>query len=243
MKTQKTLNTLIFIFVFFTVAVLITRISASRAGVAMGAADQSMAFPEPPAENPHPPVTDQDKKRVTFAEEVIKKVLMMDMSGFVADNLPAFANNDRSVNLKINAACLADTACLKNNKTTLNYVHSINQMYGQVVEFRHTHVIPWAFENFEKNKSSVNQNDTASLIARPTQKYLEKKAAQEAMAVPVLQKDEYMLHTYVKFGKNHNWYHVNTIVSEDTRGNLEFRQLFILVMPTAHDDLPPGAVC
>lgn len=215
---------------------MIARISVSRAEIA------AQALPEPPTENPHPPITDPDKKRVAFAEEVIKKVLMMDVSKFSPDGQPVIANNDNTINMKITAACLALPECLK-NRSISNYIYTINQMYGQVIEFRHMHVVPWSFENFEKNKTAVDQNDTAKLLAKPTQKFLENKADQESMPAPILQKDEFMLHSYVNFGKDYRWYHVDIIVSEDAQGNLEFRRFFIIRMPMDSGHLPDGAVC
>jgi hypothetical protein len=200
--------------------------------------------PQPPADNPHPPITEQDKKRVAFADEVIQKILMADVSGFSADGQPVITNNDNTINVQITADCMVLPECLKYNKSLQNYVYSLRNLYGPVLEFRHTHVIPWAFENFERKKNSVNSNDTEKLQAKPTQKFFENKAAQESMAVPVLQKDEYMLHSYVKLGsRNPRWYHVNLVVSENAQGNLEFRRFFIVPIPSEDAHMPPGVVC
>lgn len=243
MKTQKAFDILIFILIFSTLSLMTVTVSISSAEMAKGVSNAAMALPEPPANNPHPPVTESDKKRVAFGEEVLKKILMADVSKFSPDGQPVIANNDNSINMKITAACLALPECVQHNRSLLNYTYSINQMYGQVVEFRHTHVIPWSFENFERNKTAVDQNDTEKLLAKPTQKFLENKADQEAMPAPVLQKDEYMLHSYINFGKDYRWHHVDIIVSEDAQGNLEFRRFFIIRIPFDGGHLPDGVVC
>lgn len=242
MKTQKTFDILIFILIISALSLMTVTASISSAEMAGDVSNAAMALPEPPANNPHPPVTDPDKKRVAFGEEVIKKVLMADVSKFSPDGQPVIANNDNTINMKVTAACLALPECVKHNRSLLNYIYSINQMYGNVIEFRHTHVIPWSFENFEKNKTSVN-NGASHLVAKPTQKFLENKADQEAMPAPILQKDEFMLHSYVNFGKDYRWYHVDIIVSEDAQGNLEFRRFFLIRIPTDSHHFPDGVVC
>lgn len=216
---------------------LILSVSApSMAGKSMG--DEPP--PGPPMDNPHPPVTESDKKRVAFGEEVLKKILMMDLTGFIfiESNQPETGGDTGAGNFKINVACLANPECLKANKPLVNYVYGLRKMYGLALEFKHTHVIPWAFENFEKNKTSENPVITKKLQAAFSA--MSQPFFSKPMPAPGLQNDEYMLHTYVDFNR---WYHVDIVLSEDTNGNLEFRRFFILPIPSEDSHMPPGTVC
>jgi len=157
----------------------------------------SMVAPQPPLQNPHPPVTVEDHRRVDFA------------------------------------------------------VAQIRAQYGSKVEIRHPHVIPWSFEQFEKNRKSqpVNNYD-------PQEKNIPEVDAQlhgasgagiakpmPPMQTPVLKPDEFMVHAYVRYEGDPSWHHLDVILSENALGQLSFRGFFDVVMPSESGHLPPGVVC
>ncbi|MCE9624022.1 MAG: hypothetical protein K8R69_01010 [Deltaproteobacteria bacterium] len=164
----------------------------------------AMPMPQPPAENPHPPRTAEDRKRVDFA------------------------------------------------------VQEIRAYYGPKVEIRHAHIIPWSFENFQKNRRLTSKpvpptegGDPNVIIeaqpgkmAPPVQDMAEPaRSPIPPMPAPKLQADEYMVHAYVLFPQDPRWYHVDVILSEDASGNLVRRNFFVIPMPPVGGSLPPGVVC
>jgi len=156
-------------------------------------------LPQPPNENPHPPQSPAEQRRVDFA------------------------------------------------------VQEIRSYYGAAVEIRHPHVIPWAWERFQKNRagSMVQPEDKSNpnvIIEAQTAQVempqpVEKPMGGMAMPAPNLKPDEFMVHAYAHFPQDPRWYHLDVILSEDTAGHLTRRNFFIVPMPSVPSQLPPGVVC
>lgn len=182
--------------------------------------------PEPPATNPHPPVTEIDKKRVKFAEQAITLLLKNKPSPLLQPKpnqpSPSFINK--------NLSCLQTISCIEKEVAFTNEVLTFHAQYGEVVELKHSHVIPWSIEKF--NSKTETKPVTSS---RPV--------GGIAMSGPILKADEYMVHTYVKFNKAEGWYHLDIILSEDKNGDLYLRHFFTMPMPSTNSQLPPGVVC
>ncbi len=182
--------------------------------------------PEPPATNPHPPVTELDKKRVKFAEQAIALLLKNKPSPLLQPkpNQPFPNFLDKNLN------CLQTIGCIKKDTAFTNEILTFHAQYGEVMEFRHSHVIPWSIEKF--NGKTETKTITPS-----------KPFGGIAMSGPILKTDEYMVHAYVKFNKTEGWYHLDIILSEDKNGDLCLRHFFTTPMPSANTQLPPGVVC
>jgi len=179
-------------------------IAASPAAKGSGLSIMAMPPPQPPSENPHPPQSAEDRKRVDFA------------------------------------------------------VQEIKDYYGTKVEIRHPHIIPWSFENFQKNRKitlppvSGTDNSDPNVIVEaqpgkitpPAQDMAEPaRSPIPPMPAPQLRPDEYMVHAYVLFPQDPRWYHVDVILSEDASGKLARRNFFVIPMPPTGGSLPPGVVC
>ncbi|HCU23560.1 MAG TPA: hypothetical protein DF383_00975 [Deltaproteobacteria bacterium] len=96
-------------------------------------------------------------------------------------------------------------------------VAEIRKNYGQEVEIRHAHVVPWSFENFLK-KGQVSLGGDS----------------------PELQADEYIVHAYVKYPHIPDWFNVEVVISEDDSGHLTRRRFFSFpVPPTPLNRYPP----
>ncbi len=193
--------------------------------------------PEPPYQNPHPPITEQDKQRVAFAEQAIKLVLMnptLLKTMQQRKNMPfssiSFANKDLN--------CLNNTDCLLGD---LNFVMEVGSSpRGVIVETRHPHIIPWSMEKFLQNQK-VTYTDTVKKVKQEERK-LSPMKPMENMG-PALKVDEYMVHVYVKFANASGWYHLDVILAEDKAGKIYLRHFYAIPMPSNNGGLPPGVVC
>lgn len=203
----------------------------------------NIANPAPPKENPHPPKTEQDKKRVQFAQKVIEEILMKNES-YVKECCKdrkdqSFIHlneiNNLDYNYKLSESCLLKKDCVSQKMSASSQDVFIKKNFGLLSEYRHTHIIPWSFENFSQNKKG-NQKKEAHLEDTPA-KLL------PSMPRPKLAKDEYMIHSYVVFLNEKGWYHLNLIVSEDEKGNIEFRRFYLIEMPFKGASFPDGVVC
>jgi hypothetical protein len=201
-------------------ALLATVVLWSASGTA------KMAPPSPPAENPHPPVTAEDKKRVAFAEEAIaalfKKDLPAGLTRSQPDQTPRIFS-DKSL------ACLQDPACYGKDVAFVDDLLFFRDTYGKAVETRHAHVIPWSFEKFRGGAASESPPPSA-----------DSGASSLVLRAPKLNPDEYMMHVYVRFDKSGTWHHLDAIVTEDKDGNVFLRHFFVMPMQT---EMPPGVVC
>ena len=184
-----------------------------------------MALPQPPLENPHPPVTEADKKRVSFAENVVRQLLMKDYPPVVYGKPPSppptvfFLDKD--------LLCLQTPSCWQKDYFFVSEVAGLKQQYGTLEEIRFAHVIPWAFEQFQAGKKA--------------EQLIKKDMAATLMPAPVLKSDEYMIHIYAKWSGR--WHHLDVIVTENAKGEIFLRHFFSTPMPLDDSQLPPGVKC
>jgi len=191
-------------------------------------ASAKMAPPSPPAENPHPPVTAEDKKRVAFADQVVALLLKNDLPESLKPSQPGQPPNafiDKSL------ACLQDVACYGKDAAFVNELYFYRQTYGRAIETRFTHIIPWSFDKFQKSQGRAAAEEPPP-------------SADMGMAKPMMgpqpKADEYMMHVYIRFDKTGAWNHLDVIVTEDKAGNIFLRHLFIMPMQS---EMPPGVMC
>jgi hypothetical protein len=188
-------------------------------------ATAKMAPPSPPAENPHPPITAEDKKRVAFADQVIALLLKKDLPASLTPSQPGQPPNgfsDKSL------ACLQDEACYGKDAAFVNELLFLRETYGKAVETKYVHVIPWSFDKFKGGVAADTHHSSAELrMAEP-------------MPGPQLKADEYMMHVYIRFEKAGAWHHLDVIVTEDKAGNISLRHFFVMPM---YSQMPPGVVC
>ncbi len=192
-------------------------------------ASAKMAPPSPPAENPHPPVTAEDKKRTTFADQVIEILLKKD---FPATLMPPQQGQPPNGFINKSLACLQDAACYGKDAAFVNELLSYREAYGKIVETRHTHIIPWSFDKFQTLQGHAAAEEPPPPANRG--------GMAKPMLGPQLKADEYMMHVYVRFDKAGGWHHLDVIVSEDNVGNVSLRHFFIMPMQS---EMPPGVVC
>ena len=198
-------------------------------------------------ENPHPPQTDEDKKRVAFAETVVNQLLKTAVAHTPTVSAVTFYEST-GYYFNLDAACFQQPACLQ-NKELQKYLNEIFTQLGSVVEFKNAHIIPWAFDKFKNQTATASAKPEPSLGVAPpeSQHKNSRQADQPSIAVmpsPVLLNDEYMIHIYTKLTNQH-WYHLDVIVSEDAKGKITFRRFFFIEVPLENSghSMPPGTVC
>ncbi|MCP5468245.1 MAG: hypothetical protein H7A32_03155 [Deltaproteobacteria bacterium] len=193
-----------------------------------------VAAPTPPSTNPHPPTNSADKTRVDFATASVNLILT---KNYEIKNLstqetktPNFANKDLS--------CLKNLNCLTKDKNFKNEIIQLHQTYGNIIQMKHAHIIPWSFKNFKENKVQSTQLENRLMPEAESPKALLAEAP--IMKAPQLKPDEYMVHIYVQFDKTPYWHHLDVILNEDEQGNIFLRHFFVAPMMSS---LPPGVVC
>lgn len=186
--------------------------------------------------NPHPPQTQEDKARVAFAEMVVAKLLQPTNAALVQELIQK-TYDSQGFNFGLNASCLQNSDCLKNNVELQKYLKDIYAKIGSVAEFKDAHIIPWSFAKFK------NQDQVSAVMEHAKHSSHKKSESRLAMPAPVLSSDEYMIHVYVKMANRH-WYHLDVIVSEDAEGKMTFRRFFFFEVPIeGGGEMPDGVVC
>lgn len=184
----------------------------------------------PPEQNPHPPTTSEDRKRVKLAEEAIEAFLKKYPD--VIKNAPISSSTSPFTNKS--SSCFQDAHCYFADTAFMQEVKSLHEAYGEVTEFKHAHVTPWSFDKFKKSQVQNKPNDPLAIAPSLRQ------SAEIAMKTPQLQKDEYLIHVYVKWNQETRWYHLDVIVTEDEKGNIYLRHFFTIPML---QNMPEGVVC
>ncbi len=195
-------------------------------------------LPEPPKENPHPAITEADKKRVAFAEEAVSLLLKQPLPKEVSKlslpaSLPPFQRKDLN--------CLKCVSCYAKDTSAVSELITLQKEHGTILEIRHAHVIPWSYEQFQRNQAASTAKTKMSVDNSRRKRELKDTAL--SMRVPKLQPDEYMVHLYARLSETYRWYHVDVILSEDEKGQIFLRHFFVLEMPTNESQLPPGVRC
>lgn len=205
-----------------------------------------MAMPKPPQQNPHPAKTLVDQKRVQFAKDVIDAFLVKDQIK-PDQSVSSKWINAKGQKINVTRDCLKVPSCYEKQADLLKQVRSIKNRYGSVTILQHIHIIPWSMNKFKANKKTPATAQSQIRYSKNAGASLVHSSAYDRgviqMPTPEVKKDEYLLHSYVKFSSGKRWYHLDVIVSEDENGTLEFRGFFVVPMPNAGRPLPPGVVC
>jgi len=222
----------------------------SRVSEAKMVANEAMAPmlpPEPPEQNPHPPQTPEDIRRVAFAEDAARRMLGQSLSlnaGGSNETKPGdyFQNKD--------AACLLRSECYQRDGLFVRELIQIQNLYGSFSDFRHAHVIPWSVQNLpvppvvpenppNTPHSRIPELDSAKDVAPPQGG----ASLSEAAMGPQLKPGEFMVHIYAKSSKTGAWNHLDVILVEDAQGNVFLHHFYTIPMPPKYGTLPPGVVC
>lgn len=195
-----------------------------------------MALPRPPLENPHPPITEADKNRVAFAEQAVSLWLLLPLPETI-ERVTAY--NGPMVHQDKDLACLKQGACYLKDSFFIYELVNIHREHGEVTEFKHAHVIPWAFQQFQANQKDSKKKEMSGSV----KSVAKMDDMGEPIAAPRLRADEYMVHLYAKFSKHSEWYHLDVIMTENAKGELFLRGFFTTVMPSGPSYLPPGVKC
>lgn len=202
---------------------------------------------DPPSKNPHPPVTEIDKKRVELAELAITTLLKKKVQG-PFENRIKDTNGDQFF-FGITKECLQNPKCYNSNTELQRYIFSLQRKFGVLRNSIHAHIIPWSLRKFNKyqypNKKIAPQSSKPYIKSKRIRKNRTVSSSESVakMRTPNLQKNEYMVHSYVLFDKSGAWYHLDTIISEDKNGNMKVERFFIIKIPSYNTKLPPGVVC
>ncbi len=191
--------------------------------------------PQPPESNPHPPVSAEDVKRVQFAEDAVKILLMNNLN----PSLKTLPLEENKTFENKTLACLKQVSCYSKDLHFTNELVNLLNQNGKILEIKHAHIIPWSFVNFKKGPVH------SEIQTRPSNEKSAKMAMSTppSMPQPLTKTDEYMIHVYAKFSKNQTWYHLDVIVTEDKQGNIFLRHFYAVPMPTNSQNFPPGVVC
>lgn len=163
----------------------------------------------PPEQNPHPPVTEEDKKRVEFADKVVWNFLQTDLKIKEVPKKPVGTIVDKS------SECVTDLACYSKDKAFVLELIDTHKVHGVLIDKKFGHIVPWSFQRFQKNKNSL-KNSTSPAAQNPIES--------------ILKNDEYLVHFYARFANSKAWYHVYVIVTENEKGGLFFRNFYIYIM-------------
>lgn len=195
-----------------------------------------MYNPTPPEKNPHPPQTEEDKERVKFALESVKR-LLTDKDYWknqkrVLDRTPFHAKS---------RTCIRDIKCVEKDRHFILDTKNIYNKHGVVIETKHAHIIPWAFKNFELKTKPISI--THEELSGDSEESVRDEVAREPMPAPALNPNEYLIHIYAKFSKKNAWYHLDVIIEETPDGKLFFKYFFVAPFYNESGSLPPGVVC
>lgn len=194
----------------------------------------------PPATNPHPPVTEQEKRWVGFAENLVKKLLMTPQEKSRKNYALNLLKGEERFELWQD--CLTDGPCIYGKPVMLDYVQAIKAQYGVVKDFRHPHIIPWSMEKYKKNLGAGNE-PTADVQDRTNIPLAGAPSSIVApQMAPVQRADEFMFHVYVQM-ESGEWYHLDIYVTVDAKGLLRFQRFYLTPMNTGGGQLPDGVVC
>ncbi len=202
--------------------------------------------PSPPAKNPHPPISRQDKARVAFAQKAVEILLKKKLpQGLkfqgVEESLP-FQSKD--------LACLKKRACYEKDIPFVNELSLMMQTQGNVVAIKHPHIIPWSLQRFLENKLQNRTSENEAIVSNPGP--IADQAPQEELILPRkptmegprLLADEYMVHMYVQFkNTDSRWHHLDIILSEDEEGHVFLRHFYTTPMLYPKMHMPTGIVC
>ena len=177
----------------------------------------------PPAQNPHPPVTEADKKRVEFAGKVVSILLESPLS--------VKAPDDESSNFENkNLECVSNKACYSKDKAFAFELASLHHRYGEVSVKKHGHIVPWAFKRFQGiGGSSKVKKPVLEQAPSEIDPDADKNPPMGYMG-PSLKNDEYVVHFYVQFGISQTWYHLSVVLTENKNGNLFLRHFHVYEM-------------
>lgn len=198
----------------------------------------------PPLNNPHPPQTEQDKKRVNAAVEIIDLLLKEKREKTSAIQVvPSIKFNLTVAEIKTLASQHDDA---KNTEAAklYDYARQIYRDFGLVQEVRHAHIIPWSMHEDEKKKhqSAASVVDSTMKTERASVKKKMVMADEvDSMPYPKLEAGEFMIHTYAKFDRSQDWQMLNVILAEDAQGQIYFKRFYIVRQ--RQRALPPGVVC
>ncbi len=232
MKPLQSILLLLFVGFIFTVSAM----------AKMTSGDTPM--PEPPAVNPHPPQTDADKKRVAFAELALQTLLKNDYptkeshsSGEASQAQYIIIDDGKNQKLALNESCLRSQSCLAERDDVRNYIQGVRQAVGGALrEFRYAHIIPWAWEAFQKQSGVAPQSETIDGGGGHS------PGIAATMSPTNVAPNEYLVHIYVLFPMG-GWHHVDVVLTEDAGKGIRFNRFFIIQIPSNNGDLPPGTVC
>ena len=195
----------------------------------------------PPEKNPHPPRTAAEKRRVFFAMEAARFHLGRPLH-YVFQGLPPghggghFQTKDQS--------CLKSVDCYGQDQDYVSELVRFHDRFGELVEVRFAHVIPWSWKKFQaRSKPPRNLKPNVIVEAQLVADEPMMMGSRAMMQAPQLQSDEFMVHAYVKFKKDPRWYHLDIILTENSKGEVGLRHFFTLPIPSNGGSMPPGVVC
>ena len=185
-----------------------------------------MAEPTPPDQNPHPPITELDKKRVAFAEEAVKFLLFTPIA-----SIPEAQPNPAPSYQNKNRVCLKEKQCLEKDAIFLAQLAKLQKQYGVAKEIRHAHLIPWALDRWNQNRKTRP--------AAQDRAFPESSKADDMGQALKLAPDEYVVHLYASFSGR--WFHVDVILTENDKGEIFLHRFEAFPIP--YGEMPPGKVC
>lgn len=223
-----------------------------------------LAPEQPPVENPHPAVSEADKKRVAFAELVIKHLQTPQ------DPLKEKSTIDfrTKVQLNISEKCLLSAECI-NQADKNGYLKTFKVQFNLLKTYKHVHIIPWSFEKFQNQHIHKNQPTASAEVKLPSEppdnaSLSKPKIRAEDFpnrVVPEMLPGEYMIHSYVLFyqqnpGNNRqiissedeldstaHWSNLHIIISEGENGELKLQRLYTTPLPYRSVNMPDGFMC
>lgn len=205
---MKKSRTLLF---FCLISFLVIYVSELQAIVAMPPRESLRL----PSENPHPPITALDKKRVRFAEQAIDLLLRNPLPHSLNSFLPPLPPPQDSPPPLVpnrDLECLQNVSCYSKDSEFVEQIIRFHEKLGEILEIEFVHLIPESLGEFNAEKKKRQAGGFPSMKAR------------EMNAPPPIQPDEYVAHVYVRFTKQTEWEHLDVVMTEDEQGNIFLRR-------------------
>jgi len=193
----------------------------------------------PPAENPYPPTTPADGKRVRLAEATVHAFFgtRLDEAGLrgrarrphdhafddTTKGPDAFHFADKEID------CVGDVECWSGDYPFLLRAAGLASLSPPriVSKVRWSHVIPWAMKRYEERGLPVESRHYADALRMQEAQTRDYAGTSDpdafAIALPSLRDDEYLVDSVIELRSEPGYFHVMCMMTDDPRGEPALR--------------------
>jgi len=207
-----------------------------------------------PKQNPHPPVTAADQRRVAFVEAALQLLNRPFEKGERPGQDGSFSQSSSDFSLEITEECLNSESCLAQSAPLKTYLAWYRTGHNGIKMHKYAHIIPWSWEKYQQARAGAGSSGKKTLTtdgapvqgaARERAMHAGGSSAGPMMRVPPPSQcsDEFMVHVYV-LDRGGVWYHLDVFLAEDAKGRHVLRRFYMTPVEfSGGGDLPPGVKC